>query len=295
MTRPRLPPLIALRAFEAVGRTGSVRAAGDELAVSHTVVSRHVQNLQKSLGIVLVRGEGRGLTLTEAGAAFHAQISQAFDIIARATVAVRPATRPALNIWCIPGLANRRLLPRLPELTGPPRNWEVNLQPTLSHPDLARGEADAEIVYADVTEARGALMAEALVRPRVFPVASPAYLARYPALASLSDLAAIALIHEESTEQWERWFALAGVADLPPLRGQRLWHAHLAIEAARLGQGVALANDVLVADDLSSGTLVEVMTSSVYMGTYQLVALKERWSEPVITALRDWLKQALAV
>ncbi|MEW6640539.1 MAG: LysR substrate-binding domain-containing protein [Pseudomonadota bacterium] len=295
MSRPRLPPLIALRAFEAVGRTGSVRAAGDELAVSHTVVSRHVQNLQKSLGIVLVRGEGRGLTLTEAGAAFHAQISQAFDIIARATVAVRPAARPALNIWCIPGLANRRLLPRLPELTGPPRNWEVNLQPTLSHPDLARGEADAEIVYADVTEARGALMAEALVRPRVFPVASPAYLARYPALSSLSDLAASALIHEESTEQWERWFALAGVDDVPPLRGQRLWHAHLAIEAARLGQGVALANDVLVADDLSSGALVEVMTSSVYMGTYQLVALKERWSEPVIVALRDWLKQALAV
>ncbi|MBA4435469.1 LysR family transcriptional regulator, partial [Escherichia coli] len=55
------------------------------------------------------------------------------------------------------------------------------------------------------------------------------------------------------------------------------------------------ANDVLVADDLSSGALVEVMTSSVYMGTYQLVALKERWNEPVIAALRDWLKQALAV
>jgi len=114
-------------------------------------------------------------------------------------------------------------------------------------------------------------------------------------LSRLSDLAAIALIHEESTEQWERWFALADVADLPPLRGQRLWHAHLAIEAARLGQGVALANDVLVADDLRGGALVEVMTSEVHMGTYQLVALKERWSEPVIAALRDWLKQALAV
>ncbi|HEY0329662.1 MAG TPA: LysR substrate-binding domain-containing protein [Rhodopseudomonas sp.] len=294
MTRPRLPSLIALRAFEAVGRTGSVRAAGDELAVSHTVVSRHLQNLQKSLGVVLVRGEGRGVMLTSAGLAFHGQISQAFDIIARATSAARPTPRPTLNIWCIPGIANRLLLSRLPELTGPPRNWEVNMQPTLSHPDLARGEADAEIVYADITDAPGAVMAEALVRPRVFPVASPAYLARYPAIASLEDLSEIALIHEESTAQWARWFERAGLCDLPPLRGQRLWHAHLAIEAARLGQGVALGNDVLVEDDLRSGALVEVISSSVYMETYQLVALKERWSDPAIVALRDWLKRVLA-
>jgi LysR family transcriptional regulator, glycine cleavage system transcriptional activator len=294
MTRLRLPPLIALRAFEAVGRTGSVRAAGDELAVSHTVVSRHLQNLQRSLGVTLVRSEGRGVTLTEAGLTFHAQISQAFDIIARATLSVRPAARPTLNIWCIPGIANRLLLSRLPELTGPPRNWDVNLQPTLSHPDLARGEADAEIVYAEMIDSRGALMAEALVRPRVFPVASPAYLARYPAIAGLADLSKIALIHEESTEQWERWFELAGVSDLPPLRGQRLWHAHLAIEAARLGQGVALANDVLVADDLRSGALIEVIPSSVHMETYQLVTLRERWDDPAIVALRDWLKRVLA-
>jgi len=294
MTRPRLPSLIALRAFEAVGRTGSVRAAGDELAVSHTVVSRHLQNLQKSLGVGLVRGEGRGVMLTEAGLAFHAQISQAFDIIARATTTVRPASRPVLNIWCIPGVANRRLLSRLPELTGPPRNWDVNLQPTLSHPDLSRAEADAEIVYADVVDSRGALMAEALVRPRVFPVASPAYLARYPAITCVADLANATLIHEESTDQWERWFELAGVSDLPPLRGQRLWHAHLAIEAARLGQGIAIGNDVLVDDDLRAGALVEVIPTSVYMETYQLVALKERWGDPAIVALRDWLKRTLA-
>ncbi|CAL77207.1 Putative transcriptional regulatory protein, LysR family [Bradyrhizobium sp. ORS 278] len=294
MTRPRLPSLIALRAFEAVGRRGSVRAAGDELAVSHTVVSRHLQNLQRSLGVALVRAEGRGLALTEAGRQFHAEVTQAFDIIARATTAVRPAARPTLNIWCIPGLANRRLLARLPELTGPPRNWDINLQPTLSHPDLARGEADAEIVYAEDLERVSGTLAEELVRPRVFPVASPAYLARFPEIATFAGLARASLIHEESTAQWERWFALAGHHDPVILRGQRLWHAHLAIEAARFGQGVALANEVLVADDMRSGALVEVMPSSVQMGAYRLVALKERWDEPAIVALRAWLKKVLA-
>jgi DNA-binding transcriptional LysR family regulator len=245
--------------------------------------------------VALVRAEGRGIALTSAGQLFHAQVTQAFDIIARATTMIRPAARPTLNIWCIPGIANRRLLSRLPELTGPPRNWDINLQPTLSHPDLLRGEADAEIVYAGAIDGKGALMAEALVRPRVFPVASPAYLARYPAIKSLSDLAKASLIHEESTEQWERWFALAGHVEPVPLRGQRLWHAHLAIEAARYGQGVAIANEVLVDDDLRSGALVEVMPSSIYMESYQLVALKERWDDAAISALRLWLKKVLAV
>src|SRR3569833_1086234 len=282
MTRPRLPSLIALRAFEAVGRTGSVRRAGDERSVSHSVVARHLQFLQRSLGVALVRAEGRGIAQTSAGQLFHAEVMQAFDIIARATTTIRPGARPTLNIWCIPGDANRRLLSRLPELTGPPRNWDINLQPPLSHPALLRGEADAELVYADTVDTRGPLMAEALLRPRVFPVASPAYLARYPAITGLPDLAKASLIHEESTEQWERWFALAGHAAPAPLRGQRLWHAHLAIEAARYGQGAALANEVLVDDDLRSGALVEVIPSSIYMESYQLVALKERWDDPAI-------------
>jgi DNA-binding transcriptional LysR family regulator len=253
-----------------------------------------MQNLQRSLGVALVRAEGRGIALTSAGQMFHAQVTQAFDIIARAVTMIRPAARPTLNIWCIPGIANRRLLSRLPELTGPPRNWDINLQPTLSHPDLLRGEADAEIVYADAIDIKGPLMAEALVRPRVFPVASPAYLARYPAITNLSELAKAQLIHEESTEQWERWFALAGHTEPHPLRGQRLWHAHLAIEAARYGQGVALANEVLVGDDLRSGALVEVIPSVIYLESYQLVALKERWDDPAIVALRMWLKKVFA-
>jgi DNA-binding transcriptional LysR family regulator len=128
----------------------------------------------------------------------------------------------------------------------------------------------------------------------VFPVASAAYLARQPTIASLSDLARASLIHEESTEQWERWFALAGHPEVGPLRGQRLWHAHLAIEAARFGQGVALANEVLVTDDLRSGALVEVIPSAIYMESYQLVALKERWDDPAVVALRLWLKSVLA-
>src|SRR5690606_22280097 len=135
--------------FEAVGRTMSVRAAGEELSVSPTVISRHLQNLQLDLGVDLVEPRGRGLALTPAGEAFHARVKQAFGLLRQAVDEARPAPRDSLNIWSIPGIANRCLLPRLPELQEKLKNLEITLQPTLSRPDFTQAEADAEIVYLE--------------------------------------------------------------------------------------------------------------------------------------------------
>jgi LysR family transcriptional regulator, glycine cleavage system transcriptional activator len=290
----RLPSLVALRAFEAVARTGSVRAAADELAISPTVVSRHLQNLQLDLGTSLVEPRGRRLVLTSAGEAFQAKVSRAFDLLRQATRDARPAQRQSLEIWCTPGLANRRLLSRLPELDAQLRDWDILLQPTLAHANFASGEADAEIVYfydfAPVAE----LSAELLAPTRVFPVVSPAFRERLPPLLLPGDLLKAPLIHEESTENWERWFEHMGVANLPELRGPRLWHAHLAIEAARLGQGVALANSFLIDEDLAAGRLVEIGSSRGHLGGYYLVVPTKRRRDPEINALRTWLKSVLS-
>lgn len=285
----RLPSLSALKAFEAVGRTRSVRAAGEELSISPTVVSRHLHNLQLDLGIDLVEPSGRGLSLTPTGQAFHAQISQAFGILRQAVQDIRPQQRESLNIWCIPGIANRRLLPRLPELQERLKTLEITLQPTLSRPDFGRGEADVEIVYLGELQSAHNLQATLLAQPQIFPVASPSFRARYPGLSKPSDLLGLPLIHEESTHQWERWFARAGVTAVPPLRGSRLWHAHLAVEAACLGQGIALANRFLVEEDLKTGRLVEIVPSDVRLGGYYLIAPAGHWRDPSILTLRNWL------
>lgn len=288
-----LPSLTALKAFEAVGRLGSVRAAGDELAVSHTVISRHLRHLQESLGIALMVPCGRNLVLTDEGRSYHQDVCKSFAILKRATASAR-ALRPAkLSIWCTPGIVSCRLLSHLPKLTAAPRNWDVNLQPTLSRPNLLDGEADAAIIYADEPGSDSRLKVEDLVRPRVFPVASPAFLQRASMPETLNRLAASVLLHEESTAQWEQWLMLAGLSVKPALGGQRLWHAHLAIDAARLGQGIALANELLVEDELRSGALVEIMTTEVFMGSYQLVTCADRWNEPAIAVLRHWLGEAL--
>jgi DNA-binding transcriptional LysR family regulator len=290
----RLPPLIALRAFEAVGRLGSVRAAGEELAVSHTVVSRHVRNLEQRLGARLLRPAGRGLALTPEGGRYLAQVAQALDLIERATAELSAPRRRTLAIWCAPGVASRRVLPKLPELEALLPEHEITLLPTLARPDFARDEADAEIIYLETAAPRDGVRAELLSSPRVFPVASAAFRARHADVAAPADLLRVPLIHEESTEQWERWLHKAGVAELPPLRGPRLWHAHLAIEAARLGQGVALANAVLAGEDLASGGLVEMVPSDLRLGGYYFLSEAARWDEPGLATLRDWLRDLFA-
>lgn len=289
----RIPSLVALRAFEAVARTGSVRAAGEELAVSPTVVSRHLQNLQRDLGVALVAPRGRGLVLTPSGEAFQAKVARAFGLLREAARDIRPVQRRSLEIWCTPGLANKRLLSRLPELDARLERWEIVLQPTLAHPNFERREADAEIVYYYDFVPRADTSAELLARPRVFPVASPAFREHLPQAVSASDLLQYPLIHEESTENWERWFELSGVSHLPDLRGPRLWHAHLAIDAARLGQGIALANTFLVEEDLAAGRLCEIGAGDVRPGGYYLVTPVSMWREQPVMALRTWLKSVL--
>jgi DNA-binding transcriptional LysR family regulator len=133
-----------------------------------------------------------------------------------------------------------------------------------------------------------------LARPPLMIVASPA-LARTLNLTCVTDLLSAPLLHEEHHEQWRAWLALNGV----PLAGQALggpllWHAHLAIAAARQGRGLALANRFLVGRDLASGALVELPvpgTRTVAIGSYWFVARADRWSSPAIARLRMFLRQ----
>ncbi|MBP2227836.1 DNA-binding transcriptional LysR family regulator [Azospirillum agricola] len=289
----RLPPLLALRAFDVFARLGTVRAAADELAVSHTVVSRHIQNLEQSVGVKLVAKSGRGLSLTREGTRFAAQMRRAFDLIAEASNELRNGGIEAVHICCLAGLASRRLLGRLPELEAAMAGREVILQPTSARPDFSRGEADAEIMYLEDGAASVAegLRAEMFAKPRILAIASPEFKARYPDVRTPADLVGLPLIHEQSTGMWEAWLEEAGVGDLPRLRGPRLWQAHLTIEAARLGRGVALVSDLLVIDNLASGELVEMVGSDVTIGGYYFIAPAQKWNTPVIAAIRQWLRE----
>ncbi len=289
----RLPPLTALRAFEAVARLGGTRRAGEDLNVSHTVVSRHLQNLEAWAGVRLIERDGRGIALTAEGRRYFERITKGFDLIAAATEELSPRGGSGeMRIVCVPGLAVRWLTRRLADLEAALPGIDIVLQPTDRSPDFAKGEADAEIGF-NLKPQPGLTLVE-LAAPRFFPVASPVFVARRGPFAGPGDVAAAPLIHEESREQWRQWLAAAGLDPVPPLHGPRLWHADAAIEAALQGQGVALANRLLVGDDLAAGRLVEVLETDIALGAYGLRGPAAGWDGRSMVRLRNWLGSALA-
>ncbi len=287
---PRIPPLNALRAFEVVGRTGSIRAAGDELRVSHTVVSRHVRNLEEHIGVNLIQQHGRGISLTGHGRRFHARISSAFSEILRATAELSPAYKRSLEVWCMPGIAYHLLMPLLKELRAILPELDLSFQPTLERPDLVNGQADAEIVYLDRIELDDSIRCEELARPRVFPVASPQFAQSHPELRAVEDLVVAPLLHEQSTRYWASWFAAAGLVDLPALPGPKLWHANFTLEAARQGQGIALANDFLIEPFRSD--LVELLETEISIGAYFMLTPANRRNDLEMKAVLAWARKA---
>lgn len=288
-----LPNLLAARAFATFARTGSVRAAADDLAISHTVVSRHIQKLEWSLGRKLVRKLGRGLVLTPEGQRFSGELQRAFELICKATTDLTSGSDP-LHVCCMAGFASRCLLPRLPELEAEARGRQLVLQPTSSPSDFNGSGIDAEIFYLDNAALPPGLGSEMIARPRILALASPIFKARHPRVKSAADLTSLPLIHERSTRQWEDWFERAGVSKPVKAPGTRLWHADLSIEAVKLGQGVALVSELLVQKELAAGSLLEVVEVDVRLGAYYFIAPLVRWDDPAIASLRQWLVRNFA-
>ena len=291
--RDRLPPLNGLRAFEAVARRASMRRAAEDLSVCHTVVSRHVRNLEAWFGTRLVESGPRGIRLTEEGARLYSAVNEAFDTIASATSAIRPsAGGRSLKLWCVPGLAAQWLTARVADLQSVLPGVEFVLRATLDRPDFAHHEADVQIAFGESIPTGGRTML--LERSRLFPVASPAWLAENGPIETPADLARARLIHEESHDQWRRWFERVGHRPGGSLEGPRLWYASSALEAAVAGQGVALATRLQAADDMRDGRLVELLSTRVGLGDYWLVAPEQRWNDPSQVRLRRWLEAAVA-
>lgn len=288
---PLVPPLILIRAFEAVGRTGSMRRAAADIHVSHTVVSRHVRNLEAWLGVKLLDAGPHGSTLTPEGTRLFAGVNRGLQLIARAVQDLRPeVTQRTLRVWCMPGLATRWLAPRLSAIREALPGVSIILRAIDRLPDFRHHEADVMIAYG-AAKAFGP-HALPLVRPRMFPVTTPRWLAGHPVV-SVAGLPSPHLIHEESDQQWRDWFSAVGVKPRGPLEGPRLWDANLGLDAALAGQGIALASRLTAGDEIEAGRLVEVLRSNVRLGGYYLLTSPDRKDDPAVRKFQLWLRNAM--
>ncbi|MBB4858612.1 DNA-binding transcriptional LysR family regulator [Novosphingobium chloroacetimidivorans] len=291
-----LPPFASLRAFEAVFRFGGIRKAAAQLGLHHAVVSRHVQQLEAWLGGPLVARSGNRLALTEDGERFHARVAAAFAELQGATedFTGQRRMRP-FRLWCVPGLSIQWLSAQLADFEDANRQFRVELKPTEVPANLGTHEADADIRYYrdddPVPPGGRGLRCHELARPPVIAVASPAVATTLGSSGAI-DWRTLPFLHEENDHEWRAWLRLNGLNPTDRLEGPLCWQAHLTIAAARQGRGVALATRFLVDTDLKQGTLVPVeipQTRPVALGGYVLVAREDRWSDPVLLALRKFL------
>jgi len=286
----RLPPLNALRAFEAAARHLSFTRAAAELSVTQAAISHQVKALEERLGVKLFRRLSRGLVLTEAGQRFLPPVREAFDMLAAATERVVADDRAGtVTITVLPSFAAKWLVPRLLHFRAQHPDIEVRIIADDQLVDFSRDDVDLGIRYG-----RGdwdGLEIERLATEDVFPVCSPRLLEGVHPLRAPDDLRHHTLLHEDRLGfDWQTWLMAAGVEGVDVARGLEFSHASMALQAAIDAQGVALGRTPLVDDDLRDGRLVKPFDISLANDwAYYVVGPPGAWVRPKVAAVRDWL------
>ncbi|MCC6197119.1 MAG: LysR family transcriptional regulator [Burkholderiales bacterium] len=278
-----------MRAFDAVARLGSVRAAADELAVTPAAVSQQLRVLEAHLGLPLTQRQGRGLTLTDPGRSWHGEIARHLRAIALAAERVRPGRR-VVQLTVVPSFGSRWLMPRLHKFTAREPAIEVRIDASLALSDLARDPFDLAIregsgVYAEAEAVQ-------LFALELFPVASPAIVRGMRGSDGVIDWSRARLLHEVTSDYWPDWVTMAGAADVDVAHGLFFSHTMLALDAAVEGQGVALAPLPLAERELARGALEVIDPRGYVPGVGIWLAWPRRGLRtlsPPAVAFRDWV------
>ncbi|MDR6728822.1 LysR substrate-binding domain-containing protein [Delftia lacustris] len=255
MTR-RLPPLAALRAFEAAARLGRMTAAADELCVSPGAVSRQVRQLEQHLGLPLFAGTKARPTLTAAARTLQPALTQAFEQIHEAVRSLGDAHEGPLDVACFSTFTVKWLIPRLFDFHAHHPGIEVRLRTTDTGTDAAREGCD--LLITAITHDSGEALADnetflPLFAEYLGPVMSPAMAGR---LQQPEDLASLPLLHTRGRRNaWDLWAASMDMAP-PAAAGPVYEHYYFTLEAALRGLGAAVAPWHLVMDDVQAGRLL---------------------------------------
>jgi len=298
MSRRRLPPLNALRAFEAAARNGGFTAAARELAVSPAAISQHVAALEAHLATKLFRRLPRGLALTDAGRAYLPGLEEGFATLAAATHALRGRPRAGrLVVSALPSFALNWLVRRLPDFRVRYPEIDVVLRSETGFADFARDAVDVAIRYTKAPPAN--LRADRLLAESLFLCAAPSLAVGKAALRRPADLANATLLHDSSIARseprlaWEPWLELLGLPASLAARGPGFSDSSALYAAARMGHGVAVGRSVPLADDLAAGRLVKLFDLELPSGfAYWVVAPKAGTEDPRVAAFRSWVLDA---
>ncbi|MEE8308691.1 MAG: transcriptional regulator GcvA [Gammaproteobacteria bacterium] len=293
MTRP-LPPLSALRAFEAAARHLSFTRAAAELNVTPAAISHQVKALEELLEVPLFHRLTRALRLTDAGQSALPSLSQGFDKLSQGVEQMRAhVDNQLLTISVSPAFGAMWLVPRLERFRSRHPDIEIRIDGTDRLVDLTRDSADVALRYGP--GGYQGLRSDRLFSQVNTPVCSPALMSGEHPLIKPEDLRHHSLLHidwKDAEASWRMWLLAAGMHDIDPTRGPHFSMENMAVQAAIDGQGVALVGDILVADDLATDRLVRPFDpnlSTPLSFSYYLLCAKDSASLPRVAAFRKWL------
>lgn len=287
-----LPPMPALRAFEAAAQMLSFKEAAAQLYRTPSAVSHQIRRLERDLGTALFHRDPGGLRLTEAGREYLRAVSGALDDLAEATTRLRRQHgQAAVAISLFPSFAVRWLIPRLHDFRARHPDVEIELISSVRRADLDSGLIDAAIRFGEGDWP--GLRCDPLMAEERTPVCSPGLAAGPPPLRRVSDLAHAVLLHNGAHPgEWAEWLAAAGVEGVDADRGPVFDASNEVLAAAANGLGVALGRRPLVEVDLEAGRLVAPFEERVRTeGRYWLVAPEATADRPALAQLRAWLRE----
>jgi LysR family transcriptional regulator, glycine cleavage system transcriptional activator len=291
----RLPPLSALRTFEAAARHLSFTRAADELHVTQAAVSHQIKALEEHLDVLLFRRLSRRLLLTDEGQLLMPSVRRAFDELAAGVERVREhCCGGTFTISTTPSIAANWLAARLGRFQALRPEFEIRLTATPRLIDFAREGVDCGIRYG-FGDWPG-LRAERLFNATLTPVCSPRLLDGPEPLEAPADLARHTLLHAlDDMDDWRLWLRAAGAPNIDPQRGPKFESLPLALEAAVSGTGVAISRGPLAAEYLASGRLVRPFDFALPSEcAYYFVVPEVSVDRPKIRAFRDWLLTEVA-
>ena len=288
----RLPAMQALRAFDAAARLSSLSRAAESLHLTHGAISHQIKALEAELGVALVERAGRGIRLTEEGERFAARVREALDRLAEAVRDVTDKSNPRrIRVSVVPSFAARWLLPRIGRFIAAHPDIDLDVRATLVLVDFQRDDVDFAVRHG-----RGdwpGVVAEPMFEETYFPVCSPR-LARGRLPARPADLAHHVLLRGEG-EPWTPWFRAAGLDWPEPTRGAMFNDSSHMVQAAAEGQGIALARESLLGNDLRTGALVRLFDISIPAPRRFFFVYPPRMAQaPKLALFRTWLFAELA-
>lgn len=291
----RLPPLNALRAFEAAGRHMSFTRAAQELNVTPAAVSHQIKALEEHLGVRLFRRLNRSLLLTDAGQLCLPGVRDAFEALAEAVARVPQAeSRGIITVSCPPAFATKWLVPRVERFSAAHPDLDVRVAASLGLVDFMREEVDIAVRFGG-GEYPG-MRVDRLLSESVVPMCSPRLLDDGKALREPADLANVVLLHDDSlvrnpsAPDWRMWLKAAGADNVDATPGPHFSQSDHAMQAAIDGAGVVLGRFSLAAADLADRRLVVPFDLTLPVAfSYYVVCPEEIADRPRIAAFRRWL------